>query len=794
MQVKKIIAAALVVCLLFSLSIPAYAVDDDVPFDESIIEQPIYYTDGYLPGMYSGAGSVISFFGLRSVAYASYSSFGYIPTGFDITSSGGIRQWSFNDYTPVITTGSSSVSATTTIPASYFLSGDSLTVTIPSTSDAYFDFQSSDLLFDQTSADANTFYLNGSLKFKLSNLWVFDDGTGDSGDVSFYRASDPLAVQLLIDGKPYGDIVDVSSYTSPFTAVNVGYPATATVNFDNLKVYYQGVTPELIGFRVYTGSSFASSQHTYQEYNLMALQNLISFDWTQQPDITYAQENADSDYTGDLSGIGNSLGVMNTVLDAINSAVTGLYNAFYATTQSIYLSYDGSQATTDSRVSLTYLMRQGFLGLRALLTGPSGVEWFDLLHQELKKNNTTLSTFLAEFYIKANNIYLDYKGDQATTSANVSLGYVIRQGFLGLRALLIDPSGNEWFSTLSGNVTDQTSTVHQDLTSIFNELFAGAGSIYLSYDGSQATAESKVAIPFLLRQGFLGLRGLLTDSSGNEWLDGIYASLTSEFPVTYLGFSGEIFNSAQSVDLNFLARMGFMGLQALLTNSSGKEWLDIMSQQLDQLHDDLLTEEKAIFLGYNGNQFSTQHAENVTYIARQGFMGVKTLMDKQYAYLADTVFPWRSYNLDTHELNAATDVTGQNNLFYTAFQSMEDKLGRLAYVFGSDEDLKLKEESDPGTVAFRENFGGGLSLGQISDGADVVEGVSGLFNSGYSFGDAFTEISSEAGFFVWFTPECAAALDSTGSVMTLDDSDPYNMQLYYDHVQKVKEKREAGDD
>lgn len=717
-----------------------------MPFDETVLSVPIYYTDGYFPGMYVDVDRSVSFLASVRASYGSYSSYGYVPSGFDDPSSGGVRQWTFADYTPVVTDGVSSISATTTIPATYFLSGSMLTVNIPSTQDAYFDFQSSNILFDQSSPSADTFYLNGTLTFKLSNLWSFVSGSSDYDDVSFYRASDPLAVQLLINGKPYGDIVDVTSYTSPFTGVNVGTPANVSVTFDNLKVYYQGDTPELIGFRVYTGSAYGQSSHTYGDYQTLTLQNQISFQWTEQPDITFVQENSGSDYTGDLGGIQSALTDGNALLSTINTAITGLYNAFYATAQSIYLSYDGSQATTDSRVSLTYLIRQGFLGLRALLTGPSGVEWFDLLHQELKKNNTTLSTFLAEFYVKANNIYLDYKGDQATTSANVSLSYVIRQGFLGLRALLLDPSGNEWFSILSGDVGELTDTAHEDLvtanstlTSIFNELFAGASSIYLSYDGSQATAESKVAFPFILRQGFLGLRSLLTDSSGTEWLD-------------------------------------------------------TMSQQLDQLHDDLLTEEKAIFFGYNGQQLSTKHSENLTYIVRQGLMGVKTLMDRQYNYMATTVFPWQSYNMDTHELNAATNVTGQNNLFFTAFQSMEDKLGRLAYVFGSDEDLALKEESDPGTVSFRENFGGGASLSQISEGADVVEGVSGLFDSQYSFGDAFTEISGESMFTMWFSAENAAAVDSTGSVMALDDGDPYNMQIYYDRLQEVAEKRDWGDD
>ena len=99
-----------------------------------------------------------------------------------------------------------------------------------------------------------------------------------------------------------------------------------------------------------------------------------------------------------------------------------------------------------------------------------------------------------------------------------------------------------------------------------------------------------------------------------------------------------------------------------------------------------------------------------------------------------------------------------------------------------------------GFAAACENFGGGASLSQISDGADVVEGVDGLFDSGYDFGDAFTEIAGESMFTMWFSVENAAVIDSTGSVMVLDDSDPYHMQIYYDRLQEVANKRDWGSD
>lgn len=233
------------------------------------------------------------------------------------------------------------------------------------------------------------------------------------------------------------------------------------------------------------------------------------------------------------------------------------------------------------------------------------------------------------------------------------------------------------------------------------------------------------------------------------------------------------------------------GLRSLMVDSSGRSWL---SQIATDFRSNFLFLSGFHFLNSSGSDQISPSNQNFWFIVSQGFLGLATLFRNAQSYVANTVFPWQSYNMETHQLNTATNINGQNNLFFTAFQSIEDKLGRLAYVFGSDEDLALKDSADPGTDAFRDKFGGGASLSQISDGADIVEGVDGLFDSGYDFGDAFTEISGESMFTMWFSAENAAAIDSTGSVMVLDDSDPYHMQIYYDRLQEVADKRDWGDD
>lgn len=598
MQVKKIIAYTLTVCLLISTMIsPAYAVDEvySITDDAANIPAPaIYYTPDYYPGVVAEMRS--SGLYANAIAHGSYSEMNYNPSWFYLKGST-ISSGDFNAITPEVIADQSDVSAVYSIPNTSLTNGDSLTFNLPNTEDGYFDFQSSNFLFDQQSAQANTFYINGTLTFNLRNLWSFTgvDGDLNTKNASWYLASDPLAVQLVIDGNAYGDIIDVTGYTSPFTALyNGGVPSNATVTFDNLKVYYQGDTPDMIGFRVYTGSKFTNGQYSYGDFTAVGVTNTVTFRCSSIPDITFVQEGG-SDYAGDLSGI---QGVLNSVLSAIQS------------------------------------------------------------------------------------------------------------GFSSLHSLMVDSSGGSWFGKL------------------YDSFYITPAWSYVTGDGIVSSGGTKT-----------------------------FASLTNSF---------------------------FVGITRLFRNAF-----------LDSSGNTVFMDKSNLYLNRDGSVSTLSGAgAGITYIMSVGLQGLASLSRNAQSYVADTVFPWQSYNMETHQLNAATNITGQNNLFFTAFQSMEDKLGRLAYVFGSDEDLQLKDAADPGTDAFRENFGGGASLSDIGDAAELTTSVPKLMDSGFDFGDAIEEIGGNDDFLSWFTVETWAALDSTGKVVVADSG---YLSDYYDNLRKVEQKRHWGD-
>ena len=168
---KKILAYALTVCLLISATVvPAYAVDDvyAVTDDTVALSAPIFYTADYYPGAVAEIRSSGLF--ANPIAHGSYSELNYNPLWFYKSGSSTYPSGDFNALTPSVTADQTDVSGIYYIPNTTFLSGSLLAFRLPSTDDCYFDFQSSNFLFDQQSPQANTFYINGDLTFSLRNL------------------------------------------------------------------------------------------------------------------------------------------------------------------------------------------------------------------------------------------------------------------------------------------------------------------------------------------------------------------------------------------------------------------------------------------------------------------------------------------------------------------------------------------------------------------------------------------------------------------------------------------------
>lgn len=179
-----------------------------------------------------------SFFALSS--YGSYSAYNWNPVFFYQYGSSSDPQSSFKSFAsiePTVKVTNKQVSAEYVASFSSSLLSANVILNLDNT---YLDFQSSDFTFNQESAQADTFLLNGTLRFSLTSFWEFFV----SSTTTQYAAVDPVAVQLLVDGKPYGPVMDITSYASPYSAAfSNTAPVSAVVTFDNVKIYGVTSTP-----------------------------------------------------------------------------------------------------------------------------------------------------------------------------------------------------------------------------------------------------------------------------------------------------------------------------------------------------------------------------------------------------------------------------------------------------------------------------------------------------------------------------------------------------------------------
>lgn len=461
-KIKHGLLIALCVVLILSLNLLSVAsalVDsssisqlEDGEVLSSASDRPIYYTEGYTPGMYRNAADddVASYAAVRSGSYAAvrYGSYSYAADNVWLmltASSSGLTTMKnpFSQSAPTVTASSKQVQASHSYVIGNTVSNVSLIVSASDSS--YFDFSSSDLAFTQSTSDANKFLLNGTFSFTFKTYCNLYNSTSGSSR-TFYMALYPVAVQPLIDGKPYGDPVSISTYTNGFTGLITGSPSVATVSFSDYSFYYTGADPELFGFRVYVDCDYndtVSLSSATGNYT-MFLTNTLS--WTKQPTITYSV--ADSGLYGLLYDI-----FENTY---IGSGVE-------------FLSRSGNFVTDTGRTGLDNLVRLGFMGLRTLLVAPSGYS------------------------------YLGASGESKSASSNGAFpALYLTQGFLGLATLL-----RQINTSLSG--LDGASSGVDKLVNVFardddiqlrddvDPVISSAADSFFSSDSSTAVTESRVS-------------------------------------------------------------------------------------------------------------------------------------------------------------------------------------------------------------------------------------------------------------------------------------------------------------
>lgn len=121
-------------------------------------------------------------------------------------------------------------------------------------------------------------------------------------------------------------------------------------------------------------------------------------------------------------------------------------------------------------------------------------------------------------------------------------------------------------------------------------------------------------------------------------------------------------------------------------------------------------------------------------------------------------------------------------------------------MFARDDDIQLRDDVDDTIKTATDSFFSEsnsttqVNSEKVTQAKDSLEGASAMFGaSGYSVDSFFNDASSSSDdYLAWFSSDTASWLDSTGSGASLEDDDPYNMQLYYDRINQIAGLRGGG--
>lgn len=128
--------------------------------------------------------------------------------------------------------------------------------------------------------------------------------------------------------------------------------------------------------------------------------------------------------------------------------------------------------------------------------------------------------------------------------------------------------------------------------------------------------------------------------------------------------------------------------------------------------------------------------------------------------------------------------------------SINEKLGALIDTLANPEAQQLEDNFKESLTGVNDNFFGDSAKGQavtvsdVGNLADTQSTVKNIFQSDYTVSDFFA-LFGDSSYFGWFSVETAMDLNpiSYGGVSAADMDDPYNMQAYYENLEKVRGKR-----
>lgn len=385
---------------------------------------------------------------------------------------------------------------------------------------------------------------------------------------------------------------------------------------------------------------------------------------------------------------------------------------------------------------------------------------YNLSNSSTGSGNTTVRTLLEQMYTALNYIdgylrssgsYLDGTGQSSNFGSSHSIADLVRAGFLGLSAnvnAVTDaindiPSGTDYTSILNmiENAVDGLESGLSTVNTSIGTVNTSVGGVKTAVDNVRTAVNSAITALGTLNTSVNGTTTAV--NTVNTTLTTIASRLISSAG-PLLASNGVVGTVSNPVNILNVSQHGFAGLATLmgytnarLSASAGQDFTNSIGQ-LSQLSGD----------------------SSLTSITRIGFNAIRALVAGSES---DNIYTSTLY--DNNNTTKSANSTGLGPLLNTQLNSLGANLGKLAFVFASDDDIKLKEDSKP-IMDEVNNIYDDSSDSKVkvsASGIGSVKGFAGsiaeLFDTGADIGDIVT-IATNANSFRWFTAETAADIDS----------------------------------
>lgn len=196
--------------------------------------------------------------------------------------------------------------------------------------------------------------------------------------------------------------------------------------------------------------------------------------------------------------------------------------------------------------------------------------------------------------------------------------------------------------------------------------------------------------------------------------------------------------------------------------SSDSSFWEISNSGFMGVIDNLISNEGEFILHSNGYRLELPTTYRFSSVFNRSMLGLRRIL------VGNQDEPsWRSILWDNNNTSSTVSLGGLGPLINGQLNSIGENLAHLAFMFASDDDLNLKQDSQPvldEADSFYDDSSDSnikVSAGNVGSLKGIANNFSGALYTGANIDDAFS-IVSNSNSFRWFSSQTLQSLDSVG--------------------------------